>query len=340
MTTTSGGRWRAAIEMLGIFILVSSVLTTAPQADVSIEYLQTKDIHENIYGSAVISETVFLLVGSRGMIYRSEDKGETWRVIPSGTRKTLYSVSFSDPETGWVSGQSGLILHTKDGGKTWVRQESGTKKHLFGVSFADVRHGCAVGDWSIIIYTDDGGLNWKDASLKEDVLLYDVNMEDALNGCAVGEFGGIFLTGDGGLSWQRVESPDTEGHSLFCMNRDGDSVYAGGMDGLIIFSKDRGKTWRISENPLHKSIYGISVSGRAGWAVGDSGTALSTDDGGESWQPQDVPESYRLFWLKTLQLQKWDNDDKNGFAAGANGLFMNISSRSLSWHGRNKNDDK
>ena len=291
--------------------------------------LSRPDIHENIYGSAVISASVYILVGSRGKIFRSVDKGQSWQMIASGTRKTLYAVSFTDLKTGWISGQSGLILHTTDGGQTWAKQDSGTKKHLFGISFGDAQHGCAVGDWSIIVVTDDGGATWKDASLKEDVLLYDVHMTDAQNGNAVGEFGVIYSTSDGGINWTRIESPNPEEKSLFCMHRNGKSLYAGGLDGLILYSKDSGSTWSRAANPVNKSIYGISVLGPSGWAVGDSGTVLRTENGGESWQAVAVPEAYKLFWLKAIEVHNSLPEDRYGFVAGANGLYLTIQDQKL-----------
>jgi len=321
----------AAILVVFLFISHRPLILQTAQANMPQKSLHPRDIRENIYGSARISETEYLLVGSRGKIFRSTDSGKSWLAIPSGTRKTLYSVSFSNAKVGWISGQSGVILHTAEGGQTWAQQDRGTQKHLFGISFGDAQNGCAVGDWSIIVVTDDGGNTWRDASLKEDVLLYDIHMADAKNGCAVGEFGGIYLTNDGGRNWTKSQSPNPEGLSLFCMTWDGDSVYAGGLDGLILYSKDRGKTWARAKSLVTKSIYGISLLGQTGWAVGDSGTVLRTADAGATWQAVVVPEAYKLFWLKAVRGHNSNSEDRYGFAAGANGLYVNIEQQQLTW---------
>ena len=115
------------------------------------------------------------------------------------------------------------------------------------------------------------------------------------------------------------------------MNRDGESLYAGGLSGLILYSKDEGKTWQHAKSPVTKSIYGISVLGQTGWAVGDSGTVLRTEDGGESWQAVAVPEAYKLFWLKAVRVHNNHPEERYGFAAGANGLYIKIQQRQLFW---------
>jgi photosystem II stability/assembly factor-like uncharacterized protein len=331
MTEKTVKRWRIIIGVFFFIIINGPLMAPSSQANDSKNHLLVKDIHENIYGSAIISESEYLLAGSRGKIFRSEDNGKTWQEIPSGTRKTLYSVSFPDSKTGWIAGQSGMILHTIDGGRSWSEQNSGTEKHLFAISFSDTQHGCAVGDWGIIVVTDDGGLSWKDASIEEDVILYDIYTADSQNGCAVGEFGRIFQTSDGCQNWMEIESPNPAGLSLFCMSHDNDSLYAGGLDGLILYSNDVGKTWQRASNGVNKSIYGISVQGETGWAVGDSGTVLHTEDSGKSWQQIDVPEAYKLFWLKAVRGPIDNRKDRQGFAAGANGLFITIQNQGLTW---------
>ncbi|MBW2370506.1 MAG: hypothetical protein JRH15_21755, partial [Deltaproteobacteria bacterium] len=92
--------------------------------------LNTKDIRENIFASAVISKTEYIMVGSRGKIFRTENNGKKWKKIDGNVRKNLYSVSFPDPMNGWISGQSGVILRSRDGGRTWEKQRSGTDKYL------------------------------------------------------------------------------------------------------------------------------------------------------------------------------------------------------------------
>jgi len=140
--------------------------------------LRPEDIRENIYCSAMITDSVYLMAGDRGYMFRSEDGGKLWQQVASGVHVPLFSASFPDAEHGWICGKGGLILHTSDGGKTWQQQPRAAKRHLFSISFGDVRNGCAIGDWGAVVVTSDGGKTWKDATLEEDVNLYGVCLRE------------------------------------------------------------------------------------------------------------------------------------------------------------------
>jgi len=335
MRQTSGKRslMVTAIVLLSVIILVRSGYGEPGKT------LRAHDIRENIWDSTIVSPTDYIMVGDRGRIFRSADSGKTWREVSSGTRMPLYSVSFPDSKNGWISGKSGLILHTADGGQTWSKQESGKNKHFFSIDFTDDRHGCAVGDWGAIVVTGDGGATWQDVSLTEDVVLYGVDFADRQNCWIVGEFGQIFRTTTRGTTWSAVQvKQDAEsspycpvGTSLFCLHIDGDSLYAAGLDGIIIYSKDRGETWHYARSELKKALYSIVVRGDSGWAAGDAGTILKTSDGGASWQVVDIPEQKKLFWVGTMSLTNTNPQETGGFGAGASGLFFSIEHNNLLW---------
>ncbi len=59
-------------------------------------------------------------VGARGTIYRSEDQGATFDLIPSGTLRDLRSVRFLTEQLGWIAGDHGTLLATTNGGETWI----------------------------------------------------------------------------------------------------------------------------------------------------------------------------------------------------------------------------
>lgn len=98
-----------------------------------------------------------IIVGNRGAIFHSANKGQTWDSIPSWTKANLKAVSFADEINGFAVGDSGVILVTRDGGYNWLPQVSPTKKNLRSVSMSDPFHGFICGDSGIILYTQDGG---------------------------------------------------------------------------------------------------------------------------------------------------------------------------------------
>ena len=67
----------------------------------------------------------------------------------------------------------------------------------------------------------------------------------------------------------------------------GSRIVAVGERGLIIYSDDRGRTWRQAKVPTSISLTRVKfATPSAGWAVGHSGIVLHTDDGGQTWTRQ------------------------------------------------------
>lgn len=135
-----------ALPLLTIILFCFSFFINTGHAEESGKKLRPEEIRENIFDSVMLSEALYLIVGDRGKIYRSMDKGQHWADVPSGTGELLFLVSFPDSHNGWIAGSSGLIIHSRDGGKSWSMQASGTEKHLFGIHLPDALHGFAVGD--------------------------------------------------------------------------------------------------------------------------------------------------------------------------------------------------
>jgi photosystem II stability/assembly factor-like uncharacterized protein len=130
-------------------------------------------------------------VGRSGVIFLTENGGQTWNTVQSPVTDHLYSVYFHDSQYGWAVGygpggshdlnpalsEKGTILYTQNGGLTWTEQTSGTETALMDVHFTDQNIGIAVGgqggSWyqsgppikGIILVTLDGGNNWKISSL-------------------------------------------------------------------------------------------------------------------------------------------------------------------------------
>ena len=90
-------------------------------------------------------QNTLVIVGSGGTILRSDDAGETWKQIDSGTMQHLHDVAFHDVLHGIAVGMWGTVLVTQDGGRTWTRENAGTQDHLKAVAFGRDGVALAVG---------------------------------------------------------------------------------------------------------------------------------------------------------------------------------------------------
>jgi photosystem II stability/assembly factor-like uncharacterized protein len=284
-------------------------------------------------------------VGAFGRVSHTADGGRTWHNQVTKTTEHLFSVAFADEKTGWIVGRAGLILGTTDGGETWTAQASGTKNHLFAVEALGPKEAVAIGDWGAIFHTTDGGQTWKNNSLEEDVILNSMSWVDPQHGWIAGEVGAIYRTEDGGEHWQKQETGSEK--SFFGVHfADSQRGWAVGLDGLLMRTTDGGVTWEtVRGNPSVGSLeamgflealkgaglYAIDVEGDFGLAVGDLGMVLVSRDGGVTWkQVEDVPEEWRLRWIRGLSLAK----GTNGVMVGANGLTVPVVDGVLKYPGR------
>jgi len=137
-------------------------------------------------------------VGEAGNIIKTINGGENWILQNSGTGDNLYSVYFTDNQTGWVVGAYGTIMKTTNGGENWFLQSSGADNWLYSVQFIDNQIGWAVGLWGTIIKTTNGGENWFSQSSGTSITLNSVHFTDNQTGWAVGENGTILKTTNGG----------------------------------------------------------------------------------------------------------------------------------------------
>ena len=222
----------------------------------------------------------------------------------------LHAIQFVDEHEGWAVGADGLILHSIDGGKNWERQASGTTARLNDVHFAtpyigwvagEIALDSDIGTGGIILATANGGANWFELSRNTLPGLSNIQFRDVKTGIVTvpgTPQGTLHATTDGGISWQNAgpapkppafvkELEQNHGRfPNFCQFKD--KLWAVGRPGSIIFhSTDAGKTWSKQSTPIRNPLHAVQfLNETTGWAVGDFGTILNSNDGGKTWTVQ------------------------------------------------------
>jgi hypothetical protein len=85
------------------------------------------------------------------VIIRTINAGATWDTLSSGTKRSLFSVLFTDAQNGWATGEQGMILMTSNGGVTWTKQASGTRSYMYGSAKTPSGTGWTVGRSAAIL---------------------------------------------------------------------------------------------------------------------------------------------------------------------------------------------
>ena len=239
-------------------------------------------------GLAAVSSTVVWASGTKGRIARTIDGGRSWTVdsLPGASTLDFRDIAAASAERAWTmsagpadSGQA-LIYHTDDGVR-WTRQFATSQKGVFldAMKFWDDHHGIAMSD------PVDGHLF-------------------------------LLTTDDGGRTWTRVPTADAPpvlpGEAAFaasgtCLAVNGSSNVwigtGGGSRARVFRSTDRGRTWSVTDTPVHagrssSGIFSIAfTNARRGIAVGGdyqraklpTENVALTDDGGVTWRLANGP---------------------------------------------------
>ncbi len=238
--------------------------------------------------------------GTRGLLYKTTDGGQTWStimvplVVGTDSVQGLKSIHFTSPNTGYaaticystnnVSGiYYGALLKTTDGGQTWtslysmknqINWSNGNTTHFDHITFSDQYTGFISG--------------WRNLG---------VNTYDGLT----------FTTYNGGNSWVQntaFTGTGTQAHASY-FESNGTGSVAGGKpmglsgpyNGRIARSTNWGNTWNVTfiDNDYAYVDIHFPVA-QVGYAVGDSmyfttagasnGKLVKTTNGGISWSQQ------------------------------------------------------
>lgn len=238
--------------------------------------------------SFVDARTGFV-VGDEGLCLKTDDGGDSWKTVPTGSKARLRDVRFKDARHGWICGDGDPDApDVKDGHVMWSSEEGS-------------RRTCGT-----LLTTADGGDTWSASWVSTSFELHAVEISESpllqigINGSESHRDGDILRSPDGGRTW----GADRAFRALFDIRSlsNGRWIAVGSPVSAmffpappsplfknrrtrILFSRDAGRTWDVSSGsdgraPLRGAAArpdGISL------AVGDGGSILRSVDAGQTW---------------------------------------------------------
>ncbi len=213
------------------------------------------------------------------------------------------------------NGMYGLYNSSADSWKTNIQTFNDIKPEFRAVaSTANDFFMLSVGNPALLYKTGDDGkmkLVYKEEGEK---VFYDaitfwndregIAMGDPTDGCI-----SIIITRDGGNSWSKLNCDDlpeaAEGEAAFAASNSNIAVQGnntwiltGGVKSRILYSADKGKTWKVFETPLlqgkattggysmdfHNNNKGVIIGGDYTNPEGNTSNKAITEDGGITWK--------------------------------------------------------
>jgi photosystem II stability/assembly factor-like uncharacterized protein len=245
---------------------------------------------------ALVKKGNQLFAGTLGQgVYRSPDSGRTWSSANSGLGSIYISAFAVVGSSLFMGTQDGLYLTTDDGA-TWI-DKTGSQ------SDRDVRALLAIpgrlfaGTFNGLYSSLDAGSTWTRADPFPGYGVMSLTGDG--NDIYAGGNGTFARSADGGNSWSSIQF----GYSvpwIPAMLASGPYVMAGTAGCGVLFSQDRGVTWKKLNTGLYPApIYSLTVLGTDTLLGISSGTLFKTTTGGASWSESD--SGMENMWLNRVQ---------------------------------------
>ena len=235
---------------------------------------------QRILNGAALAGNRVVVVGQRGHILYSDDRGSTWTQASVPVSVDLVAVHFPTAQKGWAVGHSGVVLATSDGGATWVKQLDGRAAAQTMIDYYEKHEADGALLSEAKRFADDG----------PDKPFLDVWFDDENVGYVVGTFNLVFRTDDGGRHWvpwfDRTDNPKR--YHLYAVRRVGDDLYAAGEQGIVLKLDAKAQRFRAVRTPYDGTYFGITGKPGGVLLFGLRGNAYRTTDGGASWQKVDT----------------------------------------------------
>lgn len=162
----------------------------------------------------------------------------------------------------------------------------------------------------------------------------------------VGERGHILVSLDGGESWQQKPVPTAK--MLTSVHFVDDKLgWAVGHDGHIVATKDGGESWALQRNGLtaqkvrnEQKLKSTSAELKRLLRLRDAGVEEENDEPIDylideaEWQKESAQEALREKAVAPPLMDVWFANDKQGFVAGAFGVFLSTEDGGETWQDR------
>ena len=244
---------------------------------------------------------------SSGVVLVTRDGGLNWQSEPV-LLPALRKIRFVTQRQGWAVGCPsamfpGGVFVTRDAGRSWqpAGHPAGHPVHRVGVGgvasrlltgdFFDGRHAILGGALGMTATICEGDFS---RNLLSGVILPAIHGMQAVPpdyGWLVGDGGWIALTGNRGSSWRPplgTLPPETGLFDFSALTVHGPKCWIAGSPGSrVFFTPDAGRTWSAFPTGTTLPLRAIALADDLhGWAVGELGLILASNDGGRTWRRQ------------------------------------------------------
>ena len=268
-----------------IYIIASLIFLVqifSPTTSKSLDYKGGGYVWQNMipyYSDIKLMDSLTCLVsGNNGYLMITENRGEKWRYIETGTRENISSIVYYDFNNWVIAGDNGMIETTTDGGKNWAAAGFGSSSFSC-MANASPEETYIASDAGKLYKSSDMGNSWQEKIDFGDIETVDIDAPETNYIYHLTTLGQLSKSSDGGKNWSIVYNDTNSyknGHLYTAMD------FSDGNNGTIAFADTNSATF--------------------------TDYIARTLDGGESWQIIALdPKIYKPYMTRCIIT--FDNDN-------------------------------
>jgi len=231
-----------------------------------------------------------IVVGGGCSLRRSDDGGATFQRLPFSASdlscpSPVAAFSFPSSSVGYLVLTNNSVLSTADGGQTFTRRTAVPVIPPATDLLCTSDTTCFASSGGSIQRTTDGAVTWTQAA-QFGPSLFGLEQADATTLYAVGQSLQLVKSTDGGATWERKTVSGVPGGdlgSIRCSDAD-NCLLAMRQGNRIVKTTDGGDTFTAATPPAESAFAVELASATRGLAVGNFGSAVLSDDGGDTWR--------------------------------------------------------
>lgn len=238
-----------------------------------------------------------------GKIMMTTNGGVNWTELYSGLNESLWSITFTNNNTGYCAGFWGKMLKTTNAGTNWYDISTASTADLWSVVFTSANTGYVAGKWGRINKTTNAGLNWLVLPSGTNQRIGCLYFTDPNTGYAVGDSQVIIKTTNGGSNWFSQSTFGVLGYESVYFTSPNTGYIVGNewVNPSFIIKKtsNAGTNWLTLSGGVGNPLFDVFfINENTGWISGYLGTILHTTNGGTTGVTSissDVPGSFVLY---------------------------------------------
>ncbi|MGD8978330.1 MAG: hypothetical protein PVG91_12050 [Gammaproteobacteria bacterium] len=198
VTDDGGETWEeSALDALefGAVIEDRAVEDTGSPEDDSEDdaFWEDEDLPADYHLNVIVDDGTghMLIAAEAGNIYRSDDGGDSWMLMPSFYLGSFFGATATEDGEVYVTGLRGHLFRSRDGGESWEDLDTGVETSLNGAVALPGDGLAVVGMSGTLLISRDGGSSFE--------LVQQENRKALMNVMPVGD-GGLLLFGEAGVT--------------------------------------------------------------------------------------------------------------------------------------------